>query len=474
MIPIAGIISALLLYLFLRGGGKPLVPLAGLVAVALVIVTVRFPLIGLAGLAAINSADVSDNLSQSVGLPSITKILVPGLALIFALRYVLYRSRPFFDPMTAALLLAYLALMFASATYALYWPVTLALCEDYLKHFLVVLLTLAFFSQPGALRVFLSALVVTISLVCLLGFYKYSFGDMQSTYLGFANVMFVEERYAGPLQDPNYFGALLAFLLPIAAGRAVFGPGRGMQAAGLIASLILIAAVILTGSRGAMIAVVVGFAAFLFTLDRRRALTLVALLGVAAVVVGMVFSQQVLTRFALVYEPSVSGFANDISVEGRLASWKVAWQLFSDHPWLGIGAGNFNDYFQNTALNLGLIFRGEGRSPHSLYLEALSELGIVGLGLMLTILIAALMGAVRASRALVAGGRISVAHDAQSFGIGLLSYLVASVFLHDAYPLMLWTIIGTGIALPRIARVETGGPFPGRGPQPVEPPAPST
>jgi O-antigen ligase len=58
----------------------------------------------------------------------------------------------------------------------------------------------------------------------------------------------------------------------------------------------------------------------------------------------------------------------------RAHYWRVAWRAFEKHPLLGSGAGTFDEqWFRYRDIGLTV------HEAHSLYLEALSELGIVGL-----------------------------------------------------------------------------------------------
>src|SRR5207244_325232 len=61
--------------------------------------------------------------------------------------------------------------------------------------------------------------------------------------------------------------------------------------------------------------------------------------------------------------------------DGRLSLWSGAWQAFTAHPLGGIGTGGF------ASLNLNGEFY-----PHNILLEAASELGILGLVLVLGVI----------------------------------------------------------------------------------------
>jgi hypothetical protein len=78
---------------------------------------------------------------------------------------------------------------------------------------------------------------------------------------------------------------------------------------------------------------------------------------------------------------------------GRPQMWRVAWQDFEAHPWLGSGAGSFEQFWHR---HRPIAFKV--RDAHSLYAETLAELGPVGLALVLTVLGVFLAAGIRARR----------------------------------------------------------------------------
>jgi hypothetical protein len=74
----------------------------------------------------------------------------------------------------------------------------------------------------------------------------------------------------------------------------------------------------------------------------------------------------------------------------RADYWRVAWQEWEDHRALGSGAGTFRHFWQQQPTNRGAL------DAHSLYLEALAELGPLGLALVLVSLGLPLAAAVKA------------------------------------------------------------------------------
>jgi hypothetical protein len=72
----------------------------------------------------------------------------------------------------------------------------------------------------------------------------------------------------------------------------------------------------------------------------------------------------------------------DPSNDGRTPLWKVAWHDFKAHPIIGLGAGTFqNSWYQRRSINQVVV------NAHSLYLENLDELGIVGAGLLIAFIL---------------------------------------------------------------------------------------
>jgi hypothetical protein len=84
----------------------------------------------------------------------------------------------------------------------------------------------------------------------------------------------------------------------------------------------------------------------------------------------------------------------NFSGNGRYDLWRLAWDNARDHPWLGSGAGTYGRYFlKHEPANVSFV-----RDAHGLYIETLSELGPLGLALLVTALGIPLVVAIRARR----------------------------------------------------------------------------
>jgi O-antigen ligase len=229
---------------------------------------------------------------------------------------------------------------------------------------------------------------------------------------------------------------------------------RCLAAYGTIATFVCL---FLTQSRGALVSLIFMSVVTLFVLDRRVARRLAVVFVLVSLAVATLFSESLLERFGTILHLADADAGLDASVQGRLAQWIVAVKLFLDNPMLGVGAGNFAVPFQDYSLDLGLMFRGgHTRAAHSLYLQILAERGVLGFGLFVAILIFAVRGILRAATMAAAPDLSDIKGRYLFLGLGLSGYLTAMVFLHDAYPRLMWTMLAIAIALPRIAPVEIG------------------
>lgn len=62
----------------------------------------------------------------------------------------------------------------------------------------------------------------------------------------------------------------------------------------------------------------------------------------------------------------------------RYDAWKAGWQMFLDHPIIGVGANNFGIWLQDYYPVKEIAHKMWGRAAHSLYFTLIPEMGIVG------------------------------------------------------------------------------------------------
>jgi O-antigen ligase len=241
--------------------------------------------------------------------------------------------------------------------------------------------------------------------------------------------------------DPNQ----TSFMLAVAPGFLLIGtqtwPSRARLAAmtGLIA--VIGWALIIVESRTAFLALALGLAATVLFApggrQRRRALALILVLGATFTLILTI------AGLPWYFDQRIAAAAND-QLNGRLALWRVAIDLFARRPVFGIGAGGF----EATVAGTGAAQSGV-TSVHSDYLRALVDEGLIGFTVMATMLITLV-------RTIVARHR---GHPACLLNLTILLVSMASVSLLLEH--WVWVVFGllfcTGVA-PESAGVPTAKP----------------
>ncbi len=203
-----------------------------------------------------------------------------------------------------------------------------------------------------------------------------------------------------PIGYSNGLGIFAAIGILLAGGLAMATSRWTLRAAALASLGVLVPTLYLTSSRGAWIALIAGLAVLLLSGRRLSRPLLAALATVAAVaVVGFVLAS---------HERGETGILKRAVGENRPRYWHVAAKEYELHPFLGSGAGTFDNYW--------LHYRrvpSFARDAHSLYLESLAELGPFGLVLVLGTLGVPLLALLQARHAL-----------APTAGAGYVAFLV--------------------------------------------------
>jgi len=142
--------------------------------------------------------------------------------------------------------------------------------------------------------------------------------------------------------------------------------GRLSSIAFLAASILII---IMTGSRGSLLAtmgaIIIFIIAFSEMSGRKKVLYFAIAMFTALIPMVLGLGTMLRRLYSLQYM--------DLSLAGRLAMWKAAWEHRFDHVIFGIGTGNFASILPAWAVAAGL------RHPHNLVVEFYIEWGIIGL-----------------------------------------------------------------------------------------------
>lgn len=234
-----------------------------------------------------------------------------------------------------------------------------------------------------------------LATILLAGLAEAALGLYQSLFLagpeGFLLFGGSNLRAFGTFDQPNPFAGYLGLIIPLAFGVALGLIGARRYALFVLAVAAIgatVMALFFSLSRGAWIGVAA--ALVVTTIIRSKRAALLALAGASLLALFVLLGQLnlipdvVSARFSGVGDyfgfVDVRGVAvNDanFALVERMAHWQAALGMFDDHPWLGVGIGNYAAVYPAYALPHWDDPLGHA---HNYYLNVLAESGIVGLG----------------------------------------------------------------------------------------------
>ncbi len=214
------------------------------------------------------------------------------------------------------------------------------------------------------------ALVSSGAIAALVGVLQYVMGNSVNNWLDRSYFPNIAGRATSLFENPNYLGAYLALVLPVAICTAVTAKGRNAKLLGFIVCTLMTICTVLTWSRAAWLAVIISAVIFFVVFSRK---TMRALYCVVAAIpfLPFVLPANVVSRFM-----SIGNMA-DSSTLYRVYTWRGSIELLKDYIWGGIGYGA--EAFE--CVYPAYAYAGiEGAvHSHSLYLQILISMGIVGL-----------------------------------------------------------------------------------------------
>lgn len=281
-------------------------------------------------------------------------------------------------------------------------------------------------------------------------------GSFEQDFFGFAraSVAHIEGdtddvRAAGPFEDPNFFAQMMVSMVPLAATVALLRFDRRIRIAGALLTMLMAVTVVLTFSRGALLALVAIAGAMVYRYRSNRMVVRAAIM--LSILAFFALPSEYTARLTAVGDVLSGGGAeqsDDPSLQGRSSEMRAAVLMFLDRPAGGVGYANYPELYLQYSPRIGLDTRREMREAHSLYLEIASETGILGFGVFTIGLALARARIVRARRQLAAAGSEHNLLMLDAIGLALVGFLVTSVFLHGAYPRLFWLLLGLALVAP--------------------------
>lgn len=190
---------------------------------------------------------------------------------------------------------------------------------------------------------------------------------------------YIGVRMMSTLVHPNVLGSYLIVSVPLSYYFYRNSRDLGSRSINLLLLLMIILALLLTFSRGSLLAFLLMLSFWLWIKDKKKWIIYLWLVFVlAALLISLChLSDRSLTRFGM------ANLWDDLKYNHRLNNYLVSWNMFRQHPFVGIGLDHFRPLFQQySSRQLPYEFQ----VPESIYLMHLAEGGLFGfLGLVLLI-----------------------------------------------------------------------------------------
>jgi len=267
-------------------------------------------------------------------------------------------------------LVAYLFVLWNIVSVLWSWDVdgTIERIKTYAQLLVLVIITWELYDTPVALLAGLQSYILGAFVLI---------GSTVSNYLaGIETAVYSGGRYAATGFNANDMGLILALGIPVAWHLAVSSVRgtiiRRLKPLNLVYIPLATMAILLSGSRGSMIAAAPAFFYILWSLRRLspafRALVFVVL------VAGLLASFSLVPQSSLQRLATTGSSISDADLGGRVSIWRDSIAVFSRQPLLGVGSGAFR------------VASVRRTVTHNVFLSILAELGIVGFTLFVALL----------------------------------------------------------------------------------------
>ncbi|HEY4662898.1 MAG TPA: O-antigen ligase family protein [Candidatus Humimicrobiaceae bacterium] len=249
-----------------------------------------------------------------------------------------------------------------------------------------LILAIPFLDYKKAARIYFQFLFIAFTFFAVIGFFQYVNG-MSSLMIR------IDDVYVGPMfialnNSHNATGSVFS-IVSIFAFAFFLESDSKEKIAYLFISMLSFIALIMTKSRGSLVAFILGVFFLLLISSKSLLKFLRNILILAVVVIPLVFITGTFGRILQIFH------IYDLSALTRFSLWDKAILLFKQSPMLGIGFARYNDVpwnFDKVPLtgNPGIFslytsgnYIFNDTNAHSSYLHFLAETGVVGLILIL-------------------------------------------------------------------------------------------
>jgi putative inorganic carbon (HCO3(-)) transporter len=431
--------------------------LLGLLGIAIILTIIIKPSLGANILVFAVFTNISDLLTNQ-GLPGIIKPLVIVVAFALLVRYIYTGQVPIGHSRTSRIelfLLAYFMVVIISYLVASDKSRALNEILDMGKDIIIIYCILFALRQSQAWKQTAWLIIITTALLASLSVIQLVTHNYEQTFFNLAQITMDKvfgdtstARIGGPINAPNLWGQILVAVSTLVVFRIIHEKRILIKLLTALMFGVITYAVLNTYSRGAYLVLAVDLGLILFVLEKRFN-PLIAFAGLAILILLLPFvPANYQARFStLSFFGTQNGIYQDTSFRGRTSEMLTGLAMFTSHPILGVGTANYYNNYQEYAQLVGIEFRATARDPHSLYIQLLAETGILGAVAFLGMVIALLSALGRALRAVEhSPGLEDWQPWVNAIRVAILSYLMTSFILHNAYIRYFWILVAMALS----------------------------
>lgn len=235
--------------------------------------------------------------------------------------------------------------------------------EDYslnkILYFFSVFLPLIFYSKiKGLDDKFIKSLFLAVTIFFLVGLTKFNSSPDRMAIFG-----------GGPIVFARWIGVFLILSTHFIKNSTL----------NLILILLSLFLIIKTGSKGPFIFIILTFILSLFYKLKRMKFFILSVLFICVYPILIISLEELIGP--RIFSIFTLEFLEATSTVGRLDRWRLAYNVFLENPF-GVGLGNYVPYSKFIESNSFIL----SEYPHNLFLELASELGILGIVIVIYLL----------------------------------------------------------------------------------------
>ncbi len=435
----------------------PLQIIGAVLIFLLFVLTMAFPELGLVFLMALLPfADVFTN-------PSLAVLVLVAFIICGYLFKLMRGKRVLRLELIDILVLVFSALLLFGGVFTFGGINSLYSAELYFAFILIYFMIVNMYIGKSSIYRAYKILIVCATIVSLIGIVRG--GTMNASQVDlnkFANMI---PRVDVFFDNPNMLGVYLVLVFPLALGQMKISTKKSSKIVCFMCAALIAVCTLMTGSRGAWLGIIFATALFLCVSNFKN-IWLVVTSAVAFPVIGKLLPSlgaainklipSFSDRFSSIWYGVITALGNtdavdkiDSSISYRFSVWENVVEMVRDHLWGGIGVGNsafkfvYDQYIDRSTEMV--------EHAHSLILQILLNLGIVGLAVFVFIMFTYLQncfveikycGKDNKSKIMIAAGLSSICG---ALMMGLTDY----VWYNYRVFIMFWIVLALTISLAR-------------------------